>query len=78
MNVETGKKPDSPKSNEESPPDTEGSFYYALSHEIRRNIIRLIGESGKGSFTKFKRTLEISTGTLYHHLDVLKSLVVQD
>ena len=78
MNVETAKKPDSSKGNKKSPPDTEGSFYYALSHEIRRNIIRLIGESGKGSFTKFKRTLEISTGTLYHHLDVLKSLVVQD
>jgi hypothetical protein len=61
-----------------SPPDIEESFYYALSHEIRRNILRMIGESGKGSFTEFKRTLKVSTGTLYHHLDVLKDLVVQD
>jgi hypothetical protein len=59
-------------------PDIEESFYYALSHEIRRNIIRIIGENGKGSFTKFKRSLSVSTGTLYHHLDVLKNLVVQD
>jgi hypothetical protein len=63
---------------ESSPPDIEESFYYALNHEIRRNIIRLIGENGKGSFTKFKRSLSVSTGTLYHHLDVLKNLVVQD
>ena len=63
---------------EDTSPNTEESFYYALSHEIRRNILRLIGENGKGSFTQFKRSLEVSTGTLYHHLDVLKELVVQD
>lgn len=81
--METDKKTDSKTkgtapSDDLSSPETEESFYYALSHEIRRNILRLIGESGKGSFTKFKRSLSVSTGTLYHHLDVLKTLVVQD
>ncbi|MHA1112099.1 MAG: hypothetical protein ACTSRE_13405 [Promethearchaeota archaeon] len=81
--MEPDKKNDSKKggnapSDELSSPETEESFYYALNHEIRRNILRLIGENGKGSFTKFKRSLEVSTGTLYHHLDVLKTLVVQD
>lgn len=76
--MDSGKQPVTPKSDEYSSPDTEESFYYALNHEIRRNIIRLIGENGKGSFTQFKRSLEVSTGTLYHHLDVLKSLVIQD
>ncbi len=70
------------KKNKENPddssPNTEELFYYALSHVIRRNIIRLVGENGKGSFTQFKRSLEVSTGTLYHHLDVLKELVIQD
>jgi hypothetical protein len=81
--METDKKTDS-KTNGTAPsddlssPETEESFYYALSHEIRRNVLRLIGENGKGSFTQFKRSLSVSTGTLYHHLDVLKTLVVQD
>ncbi|MBN2157371.1 MAG: helix-turn-helix transcriptional regulator [Candidatus Lokiarchaeota archaeon] len=72
--------PEKKNHNEEKspPPNFEESFYYALNHEIRRSIIRLIGENGKGSFTQFKRSLDISTGTLYHHLDVLKTLVVQD
>ena len=56
-------KADVPPSEELSSPDTEESFYYALNHEIRRNILRLIGENGKGSFTQFKRSLDISTGT---------------
>ena len=82
--METDKESKSPREgtspSDESPssPDMEESFYYALNHEIRRKILRLVGENGKGSFTQFKRSLEISTGTLYHHLDVLKKLVVQD
>jgi hypothetical protein len=76
--MEPSKKADIPKSDDISSPDIEESFYYALNHEIRRNILRLIGENGKGSFTQFKRSLDISTGTLYHHLDVLKNLVIQD
>ncbi|MBD3353355.1 MAG: hypothetical protein GF364_17875 [Candidatus Lokiarchaeota archaeon] len=56
----------------------EEDFYYALNHEIRRTIIRMIGDEGKGSFTGFKKALNVSTGTLYHHLDVLKEIITQD
>ena len=81
--METRKNNDNPNpkvspDEDENPPNIEESFYYALNHEIRRHIIRLIGEKGKSSFTQFKSSLEISTGTLYHHLDVLKDLVFQD
>lgn len=58
--------------------ESEEKFYYALDHEIRRSIIRLIGENEQGSFTEFKKQLEVSTGTLYHHLDVLKDLITQN
>ena len=78
VNDEKTKNSGNAPSDDLSSPDIEESFYYALNHEIRRNILRFIGENGKGSFTKFKRSLEVSTGTLYHHLDVLKNLVVQD
>lgn len=58
--------------------NTEDSFYYALNHEIRRQMIKIIGSNGEASFTSFKRDLKASTGTLYHHLDVLKDLVTQN
>lgn len=57
--------------------DTEARFYYALSHEIRRKIIKLIGENQNISFTKLKKELGVSTGTIYHHLDTLSELIKQ-
>jgi len=57
--------------------DLEKKFYEALDHEIRRKILRMIGERGYGTFTEFKKTLEIGTGTLYHHLNILAPLVYQ-
>jgi len=57
--------------------DSEGQFYIALSHEIRREIIKMVGQNQKSSFTEFKRTLNCSTGTLYHHLEVLGDLIYQ-
>jgi hypothetical protein len=56
----------------------EEKFYYALNHEIRREIIRIVGKDEESSFTQFKRTLKISTGTLYHHLDVLSDILTQN
>ena len=70
-----------------STPDEEGvedlqgieeKFYNSLNHEVRRKIIRMIGSQGEGSFTNFKKVLKVSTGTLYHHLDVLKELITQN
>jgi hypothetical protein len=55
----------------------ESEFYYALGHDLRRNIINIIGEFGFTSFTKLKRELQVSTGTIYHHLDTLSNLIKQ-
>ena len=57
--------------------DREASFYYALSHEIRRKIIKIIGDNEFTSFTHLKRELGVSTGTIYHHLDSLSELIEQ-
>ncbi|MBD3211903.1 MAG: hypothetical protein GF311_04770 [Candidatus Lokiarchaeota archaeon] len=55
----------------------ESEFYYALGHDLRRFIINIIGESGFTSFTKLKKELQVSTGTIYHHLDTLSNLIEQ-
>nr|MDO8111814.1 winged helix-turn-helix domain-containing protein [Candidatus Sigynarchaeota archaeon] len=57
--------------------DLEKKFYEALDHEIRRKILRMIGENGYGTFTEFKAALDIGTGTLYHHLNTLSTLIYQ-
>ncbi|MFX1260189.1 MAG: winged helix-turn-helix domain-containing protein [Promethearchaeota archaeon] len=55
----------------------EDSYYYALGHELRRNIIKIIGENKYSSFTNLKKELKVSTGTIYHHLDTLSQLIEQ-
>ncbi|TFG08568.1 MAG: hypothetical protein EU539_02015 [Promethearchaeota archaeon] len=55
----------------------ESIFYYALSHEIRRKIIKIIGDNDFSSFTALKKILKVSTGTIYHHLDSLSQLIKQ-
>ncbi|MFX0023366.1 MAG: ArsR family transcriptional regulator [Candidatus Hermodarchaeota archaeon] len=57
--------------------DAESSYYYALSHDIRRKIIKIIGENEFSTFTKLKKELGVSTGTIYHHLDTLSELIEQ-
>jgi hypothetical protein len=57
--------------------DVESSFYYALSHEIRRKIIKIIGDNEFTSFTHLKKELNVSTGTIYHHLETLSDLIEQ-
>ena len=77
-NLKNHKVEDQPQCNEGSTKEeTEGQFYNALSHEIRRRIIRIVGKNLRSSFTEFKQSLNISTGTLYHHLEVLKDLLYQ-
>ena len=65
------------KSSEKKNQDVESSFYIALSHEIRRKILRIIGDNGFSSFTYLKRILKVSTGTIYHHLEALAQLIKQ-
>ncbi|MFX0102649.1 MAG: winged helix-turn-helix domain-containing protein [Candidatus Hodarchaeota archaeon] len=55
----------------------EKKFFEALNHEARRKILRMIGEKGFSTFTEFKQTLDIGTGTLYHHLKILSPLIYQ-
>ncbi len=65
-------------SERKEPNHKEGNFYSALSHEIRRKMLKVIGEQGYSSFTNFKKVLGVSTGTIYHHLEVLKDLIFQE
>jgi len=55
----------------------ESNFYYALGHDLRRKIIKIIGENEFSSFTQLKKELKVSTGTIYHHLEALSQLIEQ-
>jgi hypothetical protein len=44
---------------------------------LRRRIITEIGDNQSSSFTKLKKALDVSTGTIYHHLDALSELIEQ-
>ncbi|MHA1721213.1 MAG: winged helix-turn-helix domain-containing protein [Promethearchaeota archaeon] len=57
---------------------TEDQFYIALGHDIRRKILKIIGDNGFSSFSAFKKQIQSSTGTIYHHLEVMKDLIIQD
>jgi hypothetical protein len=53
-------------------------FYTILSHPMRRDIIRLLGEKEVMGFTELRGILNTSVGTLYYHFDVLGNLIAQD
>ncbi|MFX0144460.1 MAG: winged helix-turn-helix domain-containing protein [Candidatus Hodarchaeota archaeon] len=44
---------------------------------MRRKIIKIIGDNEYTTFTKLKKELGVSTGTIYHHLDTLSELIEQ-
>ena len=54
------------------------AIYTALSHPLRRRILRIIGEKGYATFTDFIQTLNVEVGTLYYHLNLMKPLLRQD
>lgn len=58
--------------------DQEDKFFIALSHEIRRKIIKFIGLHAPTGFTELKKEIQSSTGTIYHHLDVIAEFIYQD
>ena len=72
INTESESKKENERNQEPEP-----NYYYALGHKIRRRIIELIGENGFSSFTILKKELNVSTGTIYHHLDTLSTLIKQ-
>jgi DNA-binding transcriptional ArsR family regulator len=53
-------------------------LYEVLGHPMRRQLIRLLGEAKRASFTDLKSKLKVSVGTLYYNLDLLEDLVAQD
>jgi len=59
------------------PGKDEGYLHKALSHEIRRKIIELIGENDSLSYSELSKLVHSEPGTLYHHLNFLKPLIVQ-
>ena len=44
---------------------------------MRRKIIKIIGDNDYSSFTILKKELNVSTGTIYHHLESLSQLIEQ-
>ncbi|MFX0082023.1 MAG: hypothetical protein ACFE94_09745 [Candidatus Hodarchaeota archaeon] len=48
-----------------------------MGHDIRRKIIKIIGDNEYTSFTYLKKELGVSTGTIYHHLETLSELIEQ-
>ncbi len=53
-------------------------FYSALANPYRRQIVQLILEKKRLGFKELHEALKISVGALYHHLDMLDGIVVQD
>jgi len=65
-------------SNVDSTLDQEDKFYLSLGHEIRRKIIKYLGIHQIAGFTELKQESQASTGTVYHHLDVLSEMISQN
>lgn len=64
------------KSTEELPLSEEDEIFKLLTHQTRRNIIKILGERDL-SFSQIKKTLEIDSPTLSYHLKSMKSFVIQ-
>ena len=64
---------------EKSPPEIDEEQYYAaFSHPLRRQIILLLGKSKHTGFSEIKKTLKISTGAIYHHIESMGECITQD
>lgn len=64
------------KSTEELTLSEEDEIFKLLTHQTRRNIIKILGERDL-SFSQIKKTLEIDSPTLSYHLKSMKSFVIQ-
>ena len=58
--------------------DEVSRFFTILGHPLRRKIIQYLGDHDYGGFTDLKAHLNVSTGTLYYQLDLLRDLIEQD
>ncbi|MFX1268911.1 MAG: winged helix-turn-helix domain-containing protein [Promethearchaeota archaeon] len=64
------------KSTEELPLSEEDEIFKLLTHQTRRNIIKILGERNL-SFSQIKNTLDIDSPTLSYHLKSMKPFVIQ-
>lgn len=53
-------------------------LYDALANPVRRRIIQILRERGRAGFKELHDSLKISVGALYHHLDTLEGVILQD
>ena len=56
----------------------EDVIFNILSHPIRRRILKEMFEYEGVSFSTLSHDWKISTGTIYHHLNILGPLITQD
>jgi DNA-binding transcriptional ArsR family regulator len=57
----------------------EESIFKTLSHQKRRDILRIIGERREATFTEIKNSVEIADSpSLSYHLNALSHLIVQN
>jgi DNA-binding transcriptional ArsR family regulator len=63
----------------ESPNESlEESIFKTLSHQTRRDILRVIGEQKQASFTQIKNSLKIEdSASLSYHINALQPLITQ-
>jgi len=61
---------------EEIPISEEDEIFKLLTHNTRRNIIKVLGEQDL-TFSQIKRNLEIDSPTLSYHLKSMKPFVIQ-
>ncbi|MDF1537943.1 MAG: helix-turn-helix domain-containing protein, partial [Candidatus Thorarchaeota archaeon] len=55
----------------------EEEVFKTLSHQIRRDILRFIGETKGAKFTEIKKAIEISeSASLSYHLTALEPFIV--
>ena len=64
------------KSKEELPISEEDEIFKLLTHQTRRNIIKVLGERDL-SFSEIKKALEIDSPTLSYHLKSMRPFVIQ-
>jgi DNA-binding transcriptional ArsR family regulator len=65
----------------EKNPETESleeAIFKTLSHQKRRDILRVIGESKQATFTEIKNAIQTEdTPSLSYHLNALNGLIIQ-
>lgn len=66
----------SPVEKSEIPIDAE--LLEKLSHPLRQQILTLMERERRIGYKALKEECKVSTGTLYHHLKILKGLIEQD